>query len=234
MWGSATFDPDREIPDLSGKTILITGGSSGLGLESVRQLARHGANVILAARNKSKSLAVIEQLKTEHSHAHISFLQLDLASFASVAAAAKTVLTENDRMDVLMNNGGIMAVPEGLTVEGYEIHFGTNHMGHALLTKLLMPLLLKTSDLPGADVRIVNLTSIAQEQLAPTAGFLPSEAKTTMPNRGTWERYGHSKLANVLFTKALSQRYPQLTCVAVHPGGVKTDLADTVSAIRTG
>lgn len=230
MWPfSPSFDPESEMPNLRGKTVLVTGGSSGLGRESVRQFAKHGAKVILAARNESRSMDVITSIRESIQGADITFLQLDLASFASVAAAAKTVVSEHDRLDILMNNGGIMAVPPGLTQDGFEIQFGTNHMGHALLTKILLPLLLHTAELSAnSDVRVINLTSIAQQHLAPSAGFLPLESTTTMENRGAWERYGHSKLANVLFAKALAKHCPTITSVAVHPGGVQTGLGDVV------
>lgn len=230
MWPfSASFDPDIEIPDLTGRTILVTGGSSGLGKECIRQYAKHNPTIYLAARNKQKSLDVIAELQAENPQANITWLELDLASLTSVASAVRIFLAANDRLDILMNNGGIMSVPEGLTKEGYEIQFGTNHLGHALLTKLLMPVLLKTAG-SGADVRVINLTSIGQQHLAPKEGFLLDEVETTMSSRSTWERYGHSKLANVYFTKALAKRYPQIWAVAVHPGGVQTGLGETAVA----
>lgn len=153
----------------------------------------------------------------------MTFLELDLSSFASVKRAADTVLASSARLDLLINNAGVMALPPGLTEDGYEIHFGTNHMGHVLLTNLLMPLLLKTAAEPGSDVRIINLTS-AGEGLAPKGGFLPDQATTKMEPYHPYTRYGHSKLANVLFTKELAKRYPTIKSVAIHPGRVQTDL----------
>lgn len=124
-------------------------------------------------------------------------------------------------MDILVNNAGVMAMPYSLTKEGYEIQFGTNHMGHALFTKLLMPTLLKTAEEPGADVRIVNLTSMGHH-LAPSQGIIWDQK--ALEQTGTWSRYGQSKLANILFTKELAQRYPQITSVSIHPGVILTDL----------
>lgn len=119
-----------------------------------------------------------------------------------------------------------MAVPPALTKEGYEIQFGTNHVGHALFTKLLLPTLEKTAAQPGADVRIVDLTS-GGHRLAPAPGFDPDFVRTDMASYSTWRRYGVSKLANILFTVELAKRYPAIKCAAVHPGGVATNLSDT-------
>lgn len=114
-----------------------------------------------------------------------------------------------------------MAVPPGVTKEGYEIQFGTNHVGHALLTKLLLPTLLRTAESPGSDVRIVNLSSEGHN-LAPTGGILFD--KTKLDAQSTWARYGQSKLANILFAHSLAKEYPSITSVALHPGLIKTDL----------
>lgn len=120
-----------------------------------------------------------------------------------------------------MNNAGIMAVPRGETEEGYEIQFGTNHMGHALLTKLLLPTLQATAEEPGADVRVINLTSEGHN-FARTAGALLD--KKQLDAAGAWGRYGYSKLANILFARELAKHYTNITAVAVHPGVIATDL----------
>ena len=218
------FEPDRSIPNLSGKVIIVTGGNNGIGKESVLQLAKHHpAKLYLAARSISKYQAALTDIVKAVPNAKVDFLELDLASFASIKAAAETVTASNDRLDILMNNAGVMALPPGLTKEGFEIQFGTNHVGHALLTKLLMPLLVKTANTPGSDVRIVNLTS-AGEMLAPKGGFLPEKCVTEMTEYHTYTRYGHSKLANILFTKELARRYPNMKSTAIHPGRVRTNL----------
>ena len=123
-----------------------------------------------------------------------------------------------------MNNAGIMAQPPGLTSDGYELQFGTNHMGHFLFTQRLLPLLQKTAAEPGSDVRILNVTSDGHK-FAPTGGFVPEKALTDMKEYNTFTRYGQSKLANILFTTELAKRYPRITSVSVHPGGVATGLA---------
>lgn len=122
---------------------------------------------------------------------------------------------------MLINNAGIMAVPAGTTAEGYEIQFGTNHVGHALLTKLLLPTLLRTAERSATDVRILNLTSEGHK-LAPTGGILFDKVKTAA--QGTWTCYGQSKLANILFTRSLAKNYPSIKSVSLHPGVVHTDL----------
>lgn len=220
------FDTDENIPDLSSKVIVVTGGNSGVGKESVLQLSKHNpARLYMTARSKAKYDTALADIKKQNPDANVSFLELDLASFASIKDAASTVLAENDRLDVLMNNAGIMAVPPGFTKEGFEVQFGTNHMGHALLTKLLMPLLLKTAEKPGSDVRIINVSSGAH-MMAPGSGFVPSTITTDMSKYHTYTRYGQSKMANIYFSRALAFKYPSITSVAIHPGRVATPLLD--------
>lgn len=242
MFGAAKFKPERDIPNLSGKVIFVTGASDGLGKESARQFARHGATVYIGARNKAKTATAISDIKAsikaegknDKPEPDLRFIELDLASLDSVAKAAHAFQSESSRLDILMNNGGIMATPEGLTKDGYEIQFGTNHVGHALLTKLLLPLLDKTQrGGPGGDVRIINVTSVAQEWFGPPNGLILEDAKSEMDNIGPWQRYGHSKIANVYFTKALAKRYPHIRSIAVHPGGTKTSLSKGVQPTQT-
>jgi retinol dehydrogenase-12 len=154
---------------------------------------------------------------------------LDLTSLRSVKDAADTVNASTSRLDILMNNAGIMAVPAALTQDGYEIQFGTNHVGHALLTKLLLPKLEATTKLPGADVRIINLSS-AGHVLVPNGGIAFDQLRTDMKATSTFTRYGQSKLANVLFTKELAERYPDIRSIAIHPGAVNTGLTQGVIA----
>jgi len=224
-FGGAAFKAE-DIPDLSGKVILVTGGNSGLGAESILQLAKHKpSKIYLAARSESKASSAIAEIKEKVPKAAITFLELDLSSFASIKTAADTVTKSTGRLDILMNNAGIMATPPGLTKDGYEIQFGTNHMGHALLTRLLLPTLQKTVQEQGenADVRIVNLSS-SGHNWAPKGGLKLDECKTDMRGTSTWARYGQSKLANILYTKALAARYPDIKCVSLHPGAVDTGL----------
>lgn len=218
------FDFDKDIPDLSGKTILVTGGNVGLGKETIYQLAKHKpAHIYLAARNATSAQDAIKDIQQRApGAAPITFLECDLTSFDSIKRAAANFLSQANELHILINNAGIMACPPGLTKEGYEIQFGTNHMGHAQLTKLLLPTLLQTAE-KGADVRIVSLSSMG-EAFAATDPYADTRLKSDMATLSTWTRYGIAKQANVHHSRALAQRYPSLRCVAVHPGAVNTEL----------
>ncbi|KAL8724772.1 MAG: hypothetical protein Q9181_006684 [Wetmoreana brouardii] len=223
MGDARNFKPDRDIPDLSGKVILITGGNTGLGKEAVLQLAKHNpSRIYLAARTPSKGEAAIEDVKKVVPNANITYLKLDLCSFKSITTAAQEFTSQSQRLDVLMNNAGIMATPLAYTEDGYESQFGTNHMGHALLTKILLPTLTSTAEEEDSDVRIVNLTSVGHNLAPRPQGIIFDKDK--LDKQGPWPRYGQSKLANILFTKELANRYPSITSVAVHPGVILTDL----------
>jgi NAD(P)-dependent dehydrogenase (short-subunit alcohol dehydrogenase family) len=134
---------------------------------------------------------------------------------------------KHDRLDILMNNAGIMAQPATLSKDGYEIQFATNYLGHAMLTECLLPILLRTAKVPGSDVRIINLTSLGFK-FHPLSGIsfreLDSGGLMKRFLLGGWVRYGHSKLANILFASELAKRYPEITSISVHPGVVMTDL----------
>jgi NAD(P)-dependent dehydrogenase (short-subunit alcohol dehydrogenase family) len=159
----------------------------------------------------------------------LTFIECDLSRLASVQSASKEFLSASSRLDVLMCNAGIMATPASLSSDGYEIQLATNHLGHALLIKLLLPCMLDTAAQPNSDVRIVNLTSVAY-QSAPPTGIEFAKLKTKDANYGPfyspnkWSCYGQSKLANLLYAKELAARYPSITSVAVHPGFIRTEL----------
>ncbi|CZT16990.1 related to alcohol dehydrogenase homolog Bli-4 [Ramularia collo-cygni] len=215
-----SFDPVKDIPSLEGKVILITGGNAGLGKETVLQLAKHKPKeIFLAARTASKAEAAIDEIQKIVPYSNISFIQLDLTSLQSVKEAAFEFKRRSDRLDILINNAGIMAVPWSKTQEGYEIQFATNHLGHALLTKLLLPTLLKTAEEPNSDVRVINVSSEGH-MMAP--GIIYDQEKLETYN--TWRRYGQSKLANILHARELQRRYPQITATSLHPGVIITDL----------
>ena len=228
MEKSASFNPDRDVPDLSGKVILVTGGNTGLGFEAIYQLSNHNpAHIYLAARSEPKATEAIERLRARNPKAGpITFLNLDLGSFASITAAAAKFRSMSNRLDILINNAGIMAVSEGLTEDGYEIQFGTNHLGPALFTKLLLPTLKATVN-KSPDVRVVFVTS-ELEKMAPKRSYLFDLMKTTLPKISTWARYGQSKLATVHYAEALAMHNPEIKFLSVHPGVISTNLSGPV------
>lgn len=239
-FGGASFNPLSDIPELDGKVILITGGTTrsldalpesantiagnvGLGKQSIIELGKHNPKrIYLCARDNTKAANAVRDIRKEVPDARITYLQCDLADLKSVQSAAKEFVGLEKRLDILILNAGIMATPAATTKQGYEIQFGTNHVGHALLTKLLLPTLLKTAE-GGADARVVALSSIGHS-MAPWNGIQFSDLKTDMAKWYTFQRYGQSKLANILFVKELARRYPAITAVAVHPGVVNTSL----------
>ncbi|KAF2103769.1 short-chain dehydrogenase [Rhizodiscina lignyota] len=221
------FDPDEDIPDLSGKVVLVTGGNAGLGYQTIKYLLKSNAHIFMISRSAQKSADAIAALKKVSPNANITFLQADLTSLASVQNAAKEFLSRSKRLDILMANAGIMNVPAALTTDGYEIQFGTNHMGHALLMKLLLPTMLETAKEPGADVRIVSLTSTGFRG-ASSIDYQKVKTKmaSSIPGYG-YMGYAQSKLANILYVKELGRRFPEITSVVVHPGVVTTDLVNS-------
>ncbi|CZT12605.1 related to enoyl-CoA hydratase/isomerase [Rhynchosporium graminicola] len=221
-----SFNTETDIPDLNGKIILITGGNVGLGKQTILQLSKHNPKrIYLAARTASKAEAAIQEIQSLVPSAPITYINCDLTSLESVQQCARDFTTKEERLDLLVLNAGIMASPAGTTKEGYEIQFGTNHVGHALLTKLLLPTLVKTAAEPGADVRVISLSSLGHLG-APSSGIAFPDLQTEMKSYSTWTRYGQSKLANILYAKALQKRYgvKGIKAVAVHPGVVDTDL----------
>ncbi|KAK9239521.1 hypothetical protein V1525DRAFT_339265 [Lipomyces kononenkoae] len=225
------FSPTKDIPDLSGKVIFITGGTSGLGAASVLELAKHNpARIYFSGRNATNAQAIINKVHEEGSPTKVSFVNCDLGSLSSVKEAAESFIANESRLDILMCNAGIMATPPGLTSDGYEIQFGTNHLGHALLIKKLLPLLLHTAEMPSGDARIIVLSSLGFF-LHPKSGIVFDSLKT-IQDFGFfwgWRRYGQSKLANILYARELASRYPSLTSVSIHPGVVATGLIDNLS-----
>ncbi|EXJ66614.1 uncharacterized protein A1O5_10285 [Cladophialophora psammophila CBS 110553] len=230
-----SFTP-QDIPDLSGRVYFVTGGTAGLGAGTISLLAAHKpAHIYFSGRSGDKAKAVVEKVKAQNPDVPLTFIQCDLANLASVCKAAEQFIAQAERLDVFFANAGIMALPPGTTVDGYEVQFGTNHMGHAMLIKLLLPLMQRTAErFPGADVRIIMSSSIAYKQ-APREGIAFETLKTPQRNLGglvpggEWCRYGQSKLANLLYAQGLAKRYPNITSVSIHPGYIKTDLFAGVS-----
>jgi NAD(P)-dependent dehydrogenase (short-subunit alcohol dehydrogenase family) len=198
--------------------------NTGLGKASCIELAKHNPeHLYLLCRSAQKAATAIEDIKKTTPNANVSFIECDLSSLASVKKAAEEFISQSTRLDVLMCNAGICWDQPGLTVDGYEKMFGTNHLGHALLIKLLLPTLLKTANELDSDVRIVILSSSAHAN-NPNKGILFNDLKTAQAKLEFFRRYGQSKLANVLYARSLAQKFPNIKTVSIHPGVVDTDM----------
>lgn len=183
------------------------------------------ALIAFTGRNQKRADDVLNTLRQTYPQVRAEFLHMDLASLDATQQAVSSFATKlDDRLDILVCNAGIMATPLGLSVDGYEIQFATNHLGHALLVKLLMPCLIATQARYG-DARVVTLTSEGM-MLAPSEGIVFKDLKTAQDFGfgGRWRRYAQSKLANVLYASQLAKHHPNLTSIAVHPGVVGTEL----------
>lgn len=227
-----TFDQINDIPSLNGKVILITGGTAGLGRATVLSLAAHEpAEIIFTGRSQTSADGVIEETSSKYPKVAITFVKCDLASLVSVQNAAREVVSKITRLDIVMANAGIMAVPPSLTEDGYEVQFGTNHVGHALLLKLLTPTIEATAREFG-DARVVWTSSLAYK-IQPKGGIQLDKVKTPQadiyPLAGGWMRYGQSKLANLLYARAFANHNPSITSVSIHPGVSYTGLVSSLS-----
>lgn len=205
-----------------------------MGKESILALAiNHPEHIYFSGRDHVKAAAVINEVKAL-SETSLTFIECDLASLASVKNAAKQFTSASTRLDVLMCNAGVMALPPGLTTDGYEVQFGTNHLGHALLVKLLLPILLRTvQQVSNSEARIVFLTSVGF-RAHPFGGILFETLRTPQDFVifGPWFRYAQSKLANIIYAAELARRYPRITTVSVHPGVAATSLVGNLSFLQ--
>ncbi|KAJ5873429.1 uncharacterized protein N7473_013302 [Penicillium subrubescens] len=226
--GGVNFSPKKDIPDLSNKVALVTGGNAGLGKETILQLAKHNpSKIFLGARSESKAVEAIKSIKSSVSNnVEIVWLPLDLTSTKSIRNAGEKFNSQSQRLDILILNAGVMSLPPGETEMGHEIQLGTNHTGHFLLTRILLPTLLKTAEEPGSDVRVVSLSSVGHN-LAPSFDTILDQTKLKQVNTNAC--YGASKAANILFAAELRRRYPSITSVSVHPGIILTDLYDPIN-----
>lgn len=208
--------------DLAGKTVLVTGASAGLGVETSRVLAAAGALVIMAARNIAKVELAAETIRSQHPQAQLEFVEVDLADLDSVRRCGAQLLERFSVIDILINNAGIMACPLERTVQGFEMQFGTNHLGHFLLTGLLLPLL-KAAPI----ARVVNLSS-GGHKYGPV-DFEDWNYEKKEYNK--WLSYGQAKTANALFSVGLTQRFTAdgIYSNAVHPGAIVTELGRHLS-----
>jgi NAD(P)-dependent dehydrogenase (short-subunit alcohol dehydrogenase family) len=242
-----------EIPDLQGKVAIVTGGNGGIGLETVRQLSQHGAKVYMASRSEDKAKAAIDELKKEKGEADVHFIQIDLMKLESAKKCAEEFKAKEDRLDILVCNAGIMAVPYKLTDDGIEQSFQVNHLTHFALFKSLAPLMAETGKLSGHPARLVNLSSFAVSAsfhyfdadsitnddsfqhnfitfnplLSPDFSNKEAVNRSMGPSQlGKYMRYSQAKLAAVLFSRELNKRYPgnEIRSGAVHPGFVASNL----------
>jgi len=211
-----------DIPDQTGRTAIITGANTGLGYETAVALAGQGARVVLAVRNLDKGKQAATRIAEAHPGATVELQELDLTSLASIRAAAEQLRADHDRIDLLINNAGVMWTPKSTTADGFELQFGTNHLGHFALTGLLLD---RLQPVPGS--RVVTVSSIGH-RLRAAIHFDDLQWEHSYNRVGA---YGQSKLANLLFTYELQRRLaPRGTtaALAAHPGGSRTELTRNV------
>ncbi|XP_018603185.1 retinol dehydrogenase 13 [Scleropages formosus] len=201
---------------LDGKTVLITGANTGIGKETALDLARRGARVIIACRDMSKADTAAEDIRQKSRNRNVVVKKLNLASLQSVRQLAKDIEENEKRLDILINNAGIMMCPKWTTEDGFEMQFGVNHLGHFLLTNCLMDLLKKS-----APSRIVNVSSLAHEQ-----GKIHFDDINLDRDYTPLKSYQQSKLANILFTRELAVQLKGtgVTTYCLHPGVIRTEL----------
>ena len=213
---TSTTDEVLAGVNLSGKRVLVTGVSAGLGVETARALAAHGAHVVGAARDLAKAKRATQQVLADAAHGgSLELVELDLASLASVRACAQALLAQDKRFDLVIANAGVMACPLSHTADGFETQFGTNHLGHFVLVNRIVPLL-------ASGARVVSLSS---------AGHRFANVDLEDPNfqhtpYAEFVAYGRSKTANALFAVEFDRRHRRdgVRATAVHPGGIRTEL----------
>ncbi len=209
----------KDIPDLTGRTAVVTGANGGLGLETARALAGAGAHVVMAARDLEKAATAEKSIRETQPSASLEIVPLDLGSLASVREAAEQILASHDTIDLLVNNAGLMAIPERRTADGFEMQFGVNHLGHFALTAHLLPALLRA---PAA--RVVSVTSTAHHM----GRAVDPKNPHLKGSSGAWKADGQSKLANFHFAIGLQRRFEEAGVRAIslvaHPGLSDTDL----------
>ena len=213
----------EQMGDLSGRTAVVTGGNSGIGLEAATELARHGVHVVITSRDVGRGREALQRLRSRAAGANAEVRQLDLADLTSVESFADAFAGDHERLDLLVNNAGVMALPQRQeTADGFEMQLGTNHLGHFALTGRLLPLLV-AADGEARDARVVTVSSNAHR-----AGRLSRDDPMAERRYQAWSAYGHSKLANLLFTHELQRRLTGagsgVKAVAAHPGLAATNL----------
>jgi NAD(P)-dependent dehydrogenase (short-subunit alcohol dehydrogenase family) len=217
---SSALDVVKGI-SLAGRSAIVTGGASGLGLETSRALASAGAQVTLAVRNAAQGEAAAAAIRAEFAHAQVSVGQMDLGDLASVRQFAAHWMASHGALDILVNNAAIMACPLTRTARGWEAQFATNHLGHFALTTALLPAL-KTAASKSGDARVVSLSSSGHK----ISGIDFDDIHYERREYNKWKAYGQAKSANALFALALHGQFAAegITANAVHPGGIMTGL----------
>jgi NAD(P)-dependent dehydrogenase (short-subunit alcohol dehydrogenase family) len=209
---------EASLPDLTGRTVVVTGGNSGIGLEAAVVFARKGAHTIIACRDPGRAEGALAEIRARAAGANVTAMRLDLADLSSVARFAEELQAYIPKLDVLVNNGGIMGVPHTKTKDGFESHLGTNHMGHFALTLRLLPLL-EAADAP----RVVTVSSVTHKY-----GKLDFDDLDGDKRYKSSDAYATSKLANVLFTNELERRLRlaqrKTKSIACHPGMAATQI----------
>ncbi|KAJ7154097.1 hypothetical protein C8R46DRAFT_1297715 [Mycena filopes] len=223
-----------DIPDLSGKVIIVTGGNSGVGKETAKALLQHNAKVYIAARSPGKTKQAIAELKAETGR-EAEYLPVDLADLQSIKRGVAEFTRKEHQLHVLFNNGGVMGTPvEQLTAQNYDLQFGTNVLGHFYLTKLLLPTLIATAS-AGAPARVVNTSSSGAELWSGPINFASLKGNGPAKKKLTTEQlYYQSKLGNVAFSNELFRRYGDqgIMSVALNPGNLKSGLQRHMSGIK--
>ncbi|KAH7924206.1 NAD(P)-binding protein [Leucogyrophana mollusca] len=225
LFPPATQFTADDVPDMTGKVVLVTGANAGIGKETARVLLTKNAKVYVAARDQAKGEATVQELK-ERTGKEAIFMKLDLADLKAVKAAAEDFLRKEKQLNVLFNNAGVMNSPvEMLTEDGYDLQFGTNVLGHFYLTKLLMPLLLSTAKNATEGIaRVVNTSSNGHA----LSGLHFNAMKDSPARRkmSTYALYGQSKTGNIVFSAELARRYGDqgIVSTSLNPGGIKTEL----------
>ena len=216
-----------DIPDQTGRVAVVTGANTGLGLETARELARSNASVVLAVRNLEKGMHAIDDIRADQPNARVELQELDLASLESIRSAADEIGGRLDRIDLLINNARVMYTARLKTADGFEMQFGTNHLGHFAWTNLLLTHLLTVE-----GSRIVTVSSVGH-RIRSRIDFDDLQAEKRYSRVAA---YGRSKLANLLFTYELQRRLgaagAKTAALAAHPGGSDTELARHIPGAR--
>lgn len=210
-------------------------GTSGVGKETLQYLLPHGpSHIIITGRNQSAAERLIAESKASNPTVQVTFVSCELDSLEAVKLASSSILSKIDRLDLVFCGAGIMCNPPAISKDGYELQFATNHLGHALLIKELLPILQRTVKESKSDVRVVITSSQAAALLLPAGGIQFELLKTTQSMFfGTWRRYGQSKLANILYARALAKQYPSILFTSVHPGVSFTGLGRSMGWFDT-